>query len=91
MAIGAMKAIKDYGMRVPEDIAITGFDNLEISSLLEPSITTIDQPKYEMGQKAMMLLLKLIQGEKLSQKKYVMQDQLMIRQSCGIKVDCLEV
>jgi LacI family repressor for deo operon, udp, cdd, tsx, nupC, and nupG len=91
MAIGAIKAIKDNRMIVPDDIAITAFDNLEISSLLEPSLTTIDQPKYEMGKKAMILLLKLLNGENLNQKKYVMQDKLIIRESCGIKVNCLEV
>jgi LacI family repressor for deo operon, udp, cdd, tsx, nupC, and nupG len=91
MAIGAIKAVKDRGMRVPEDIAVTAFDNLKISSLLEPSITTIDQPKYEMGKKAMNLLLKLINGEKLTKKKYIMQDELIIRESCGSKSIFLKV
>ncbi|WP_074683408.1 LacI family DNA-binding transcriptional regulator [Priestia aryabhattai] len=91
MAIGAIKAIKDSGMRIPDDIAIVAFDNLKISSLLEPSITTIHQPKYEMGKKAMTLLLKLINGENLTKKKYIMQDELIIRESSRGENNCLKV
>lgn len=85
MAIGAIKAVKDSGMKVPEDIAVVGFDNLELSSIVEPTITTIDQPKYEIGKKAMNLLLKLINGEVLQQRKFVLKDELIIRESCGFK------
>lgn len=83
MAIGAIKAIKDSGMSVPGDIAVVGFDNLEISSILEPSITTINQPKYEIGKKAMLLLMSLMNGENLSKRKLVLQDELVVRESCG--------
>ncbi|MFC7392759.1 LacI family DNA-binding transcriptional regulator [Scopulibacillus cellulosilyticus] len=81
MAIGAIKAVKDSGLNVPEDIAVVGFDNLKMSSVYEPNITTINQPKYEIGQKAMDLLLKLINGETLQKKKFVLMDELIIRES----------
>jgi LacI family repressor for deo operon, udp, cdd, tsx, nupC, and nupG len=85
MAIGAIKAIKDSGLKVPEDVAVVGIDNLEISSIVEPHITTIDQPKYEIGKKAMELLVQLINGIKLENKKFVFRDKLIIRESCGSK------
>jgi LacI family transcriptional regulator, repressor for deo operon, udp, cdd, tsx, nupC, and nupG len=89
MAMGAIKAIKDYGMKVPDDIAVVGFDNLEISAVFEPGITTIQQPKYEIGEQAMDLLIKLINGVLLSKKKFVLQDELIVRESCGSKVTCV--
>ncbi|OIJ18101.1 LacI family transcriptional regulator [Anaerobacillus alkalidiazotrophicus] len=87
MAIGAIKAVKDSGLEVPKDIAIVGFDNIKMSSLYEPNITTIDQPKYEIGIKAMELLLKIINGESIQKKKFVLKDNLMIRESCGTNVN----
>ncbi|MFB9757500.1 LacI family DNA-binding transcriptional regulator [Ectobacillus funiculus] len=85
MAIGAIKAIKDKGLRVPEDIAVVGFDNIKMTSVFEPNITTIDQPKYEIGKKAMDLLLNLMNGETLQKKKFVLKDELIIRESSGFK------
>ncbi|WP_226527142.1 LacI family DNA-binding transcriptional regulator [Metabacillus niabensis] len=81
MAMGAIKAVKDSYLSVPEDVAIVGFDNIKMSSVIEPNLTTINQPKYEIGKKAMELLLKLINGESLQKKKFVMKDELIIRES----------
>lgn len=87
MAIGAVNAIKESGLNVPEDIAVVGFDNIEMASIFTPHLTTIDQPKYEIGTKAMELLLKLIRKETFSKKKYVLDNQLIVRQSCGAEID----
>jgi LacI family transcriptional regulator len=59
MAFGAIKAFTETGRRVPEDISIVGFDNVEISQMVQPSLTTIHQPKYEIGQAAAEVLLTL--------------------------------
>lgn len=83
MAIGAVKAVKASGKRVPEDVAVVGFDNIKISSIFEPSITTIDQPKYKIGIKAMDLLIKQINKKPLQKKQNVLSDKLIIRDSCG--------
>ncbi|WP_050182457.1 LacI family DNA-binding transcriptional regulator [Domibacillus robiginosus] len=83
MALGSIKAVKDHGLRVPEDIAIVGFDNLPMASFFSPYMTTIDQPKYEIGQKAADLLLRLLKGIFIKRKKIVMKDELIIRESCG--------
>ncbi|MGM0877304.1 MAG: LacI family DNA-binding transcriptional regulator [Bacillota bacterium] len=83
MAMGAIKAAKDSGLNVPDDLAVVGFDNIKMSSVHEPKLTTINQPKYEIGKKAMELLLKIINGETMHKKKIVLKDELIIRESCN--------
>jgi len=83
MAYGALKAAKDHGIEVPENLAIVGFDNLEISMIVDPPLTTIHQPRYEIGKKAMTLLLQLLSGTDMQQKKFIMKDTIVIRESCG--------
>jgi LacI family repressor for deo operon, udp, cdd, tsx, nupC, and nupG len=83
MAMGAIKAVKDSGLNVPKDLAVVGFDNIKMSSVHEPNLTTIDQPKYEIGKKAMEMLIKLINKESIHKKKIVMKDELIIRESCS--------
>ncbi|MBB5323509.1 LacI family repressor for deo operon, udp, cdd, tsx, nupC, and nupG [Anoxybacillus tepidamans] len=65
MAIGAIKAIKSKGLRVPDDISVVGFDDIQFASIYEPALTTISQPMFEIGKKAMELLIKLINKDQL--------------------------
>ncbi len=60
LAIGAIQAIKDAGLKCPEDVSIVGFDGIEISSLVSPSLTTIRQNTFRMGEVASDLLIKII-------------------------------
>ena len=85
MAMGAVKAVKAHGLRVPEDIGVVGFDNIQFSDIFEPSLTTVAQPFMEMGQRSMELLLKQINGETLTKKQHVLDTRLIIRDSCGHK------
>jgi DNA-binding LacI/PurR family transcriptional regulator len=62
-AMGAMRAIRARGLRVPEDVSVTGFDDLFFAEYLEPPLTTVRQPMRRMGQMAMENLLKLMSGE----------------------------
>jgi DNA-binding LacI/PurR family transcriptional regulator len=62
LAIGAIKACITAGLRVPEQMAVVGFDDVPIASIYEPSLTTVSQPRRELGEKAMALLLQRIQG-----------------------------
>jgi LacI family transcriptional regulator, repressor for deo operon, udp, cdd, tsx, nupC, and nupG len=82
MAIGAIKAIKSKGLRVPDDISIVGFDDIQFASIYEPALTTISQPMFEIGKKAMELLIKLINKDKLEKSQYILEDQLVIRETC---------
>jgi LacI family transcriptional regulator, repressor for deo operon, udp, cdd, tsx, nupC, and nupG len=83
MAVGAIKAAKAQGLNVPKDLAVIGFDDIKLASIFEPSITTIAQPMYQIGHRAMDMLIKLINGETLEKQQYVFQDKLFIRESCG--------
>ncbi|MED0714933.1 MULTISPECIES: LacI family DNA-binding transcriptional regulator [Aeribacillus] len=85
MAIGAIKAIKAKGLKVPDDISIVGFDDIKFASIFEPALTTVSQPMFEIGQKAMELLIKLIQKDKLEKTQYILEDQLVIRETCKEK------
>lgn len=62
LAIGAIKAFRRAGRRVPEDIAVVGFDNIPLSEIFEPSLTTIAQPMRELGAAATELLLERLAG-----------------------------
>lgn len=85
-AIGAIRAIKDYGLRVPEDVSVVGFDDLDISAFLDPPLTTVSQPLYEMGARAAQRLISLINGEKPDQPQMeLVQAKLVIRKSVKVR------
>jgi DNA-binding LacI/PurR family transcriptional regulator len=56
MAIGAMRAIRMFGLTIPDDISIIGFDNLETANFVTPRLTTVDYPKEELGRLAVRIL-----------------------------------
>jgi len=60
-AMGAMQAIKEAGLKIPQDIAVVGFSNWFFSALLDPPLTSVDQPGFEMGQEAAKLLIRHIE------------------------------
>lgn len=83
MAIGAIKALNDAGLRVPEDCAVVGFDDIEISAFWEPSLTTVRQPRKEIGRSAFGKLLKLMSKKPLNSMQDVLDYEIVIRESCG--------
>ena len=80
MAIGALKAFAQLQVQVPEDISIIGFDNIPFSDCTCPPLTTIAQPTYQMGQKAVETLLKVIDKKKI-QKSVELKTELIERDS----------
>lgn len=84
MAMGVIKAAKEHGFLVPRDLAVVGFDNIYFSSIFEPALTTVSQPLFKMGEKSMELLLSQIRREALRKKHYVLDTELIIRDSCGV-------
>lgn len=84
MAIGAMKGLKAKGLRIPQDISITGFDDLEVSRYVDPPLTTISQPAEKLGEKSAELLFQLIDDLAPSQTEYVLPVELVIRQSTAV-------
>ncbi|MBA5849985.1 LacI family DNA-binding transcriptional regulator [Clostridium sp. cel8] len=81
MAIGASKAILKRGLRIPEDISIIGFDDIEYAKYFHPSITTIRQPVEDMGEKSVDILFNIIKG-KSGNKHIVINTELIKRDSC---------
>lgn len=83
MAIGAIRALSDAGFKVPRDVAVAGFDDIELSSLFSPTLTTVRQPKYQIGVRAMEKLLDLISGKELLSWRDILSYELVIRESSG--------
>lgn len=87
LAIGIMKAIKEAGLNVPDDIAVAGFDDLKFSASLEIPLTTVAQPFRDIGEKAAKILLNKIEGANSQNiKKIVLKPKLIVRKSCGAHV-----
>lgn len=80
MAIGAMKAITDAGLKVPEDISVLGFDGLEIGRFLTPSLTSIEQPTKYMGEQTGSMLLAILRDDK-NAKHLVLETRFVEGQS----------
>ena len=85
LAMGAVMAIKEKGLKIPEDIAIVGFSNWFFGELMEPSLTTVDQPGFEMGREAARILIKQIELKEKNQEPVhetkVLKANLVIRNS----------
>ena len=79
LAIGAIKAFRRVGRRVPEDIAVIGFDDIPVARVFEPELTTIGQPVRELGAAAAELLLKRLSGAPTESRR--LQHALIVRAS----------
>jgi len=88
MALGAMEALRERGKRIPDDVVVTGFDNIEDGLWVPPSLTTIHQPVFEQGEKAIQLALDMIDGQKLEQVTRV-SSVPVYRGSCGCTSDSI--
>jgi DNA-binding LacI/PurR family transcriptional regulator len=87
-AMGAICAIRDAGLSIPEDVAIVGFDNVPLAAYTAPPLTTVDQPTKEQGREAAHLLLERIEGERARERREICLDcHLVIRQSTVNKVN----
>ncbi len=80
-AIGAIRALKDHGVRVPEDISVVGFDDLQAAAYHNPSLTTIRQPLRQMGAEAARILLERIRGKEAFPEALSILPELVIRES----------
>lgn len=87
-AMGAMQAIKAKGLKIPDDVAIVGFSNWQFSALMEPPLSSVDQPGFEMGQEAAKLLISQIDtkgkdksGKEIPSEIKVLKTRLIVRAS----------
>jgi DNA-binding LacI/PurR family transcriptional regulator len=87
-AIGALKVLNEYHLRVPEDVAVCGFDNLFPSTLVSPAITTVDVPAYELGASAVHELVRRIGDPECPPTTQVLGARIVIRASSRKNVPC---
>ena len=80
-AAAVIRAAKRFHLHVPRDILVVGFDNIELSSMTSPSITTVNQPKFQMGYTACEMLLELMEDPHGEMKSLLLDTELVIRES----------
>jgi LacI family transcriptional regulator len=85
MAQGAMRAAREADLSIPDDIAFVGFDDLPMATYSIPPLTTVHQPIYEFGEKAVEILIDLIENGIKPSRRVIMDTELVIRDSCGAK------
>ncbi len=81
MALGALSCAKRRGLKVPDDLSIIGFDNISLAQFCDPPLTTVAQPRYEIGREAMLLLLDQLHGQNVSSGSRLLDCELIIRGS----------
>ena len=84
VALGAMSAIRQAGLRIPDDIAVVGFDDIFLAAHTQPPLTTVRVPAYGLGWTAAEILISLIEGEE-EVSAVTLETELVIRDSCGAK------
>ncbi|MDO8685592.1 MAG: LacI family DNA-binding transcriptional regulator [Clostridiales bacterium] len=87
MALGAMKAIKEFGLNIPADISVVGFDNIFVSTMIEPTLTTINVPKYAMGAAAARIVIEAVEKPGWEPEVLTLQANLIVRQSTDLLGD----
>ncbi|WCE09850.1 LacI family DNA-binding transcriptional regulator [Pseudomonas sp. JBR1] len=84
MAIGALQILRRSGLRVPEDISLAGFDDIAFAAYTEPPLTTIAQPAEAFGQRAVAMLLEVLNGGTPAAREVVLPFELKVRGSTGV-------
>ncbi|RLC68777.1 MAG: LacI family transcriptional regulator [Chloroflexi bacterium] len=83
MAVGAMNAIRDRGLAVPDDVAIIGFDDIPLASYVRPTLSTLRQDFYGIGERLVRMLMALLRGEEMTEPQKILEPTLIIRESSG--------
>src|SRR6266567_2076482 len=86
-AIGVLYALAQHGIRVPQDVAVAGFDDIPVARHLHPQLTTVRQPIQKLGATAFDVLYALITGERRPEPEVVLPTSLVVRGSCGCQPD----
>jgi|SRR5450830_178154 len=81
MCIGALSAAHQAGVRVPQDMSLIGFDDIELARFASPALSTIAQPKHRMGVTAVDMVLERIQGGRVEARQVILQPELIVRNS----------
>ncbi|MBI9050627.1 MAG: substrate-binding domain-containing protein [Anaerolineaceae bacterium] len=83
--LGAIDALSEHGLRIPQDVAIMGFDDILDARACSPSLSTVRHPTFSLGYQAVITLLEYVRGERKGDARVVVSPRLIIRQSCGCR------
>lgn len=81
IAIGVIKALNSKNIKIPQEAAVVGFDNIDFSAVIEPSLTTVSQPGYELGVESVKSLMRKITGENNNPEKIILDYELIVRET----------
>jgi LacI family transcriptional regulator, galactose operon repressor len=81
LAVGAIVGAKERGLKIPEELSVAGFDDMEVSAFYDPPLTTVAVPAYEMGRMAAKILIENLRGESQRPQQYVLEAKLIVRGS----------
>ncbi len=87
VAIGAIEAARQANLRIPDDLAVVGFDDIPWSAYINPPLTTVRLPAYSLGWKAGYLLIQLLNQEEIEETTQLLETQLIVRESCGAQTN----
>jgi DNA-binding LacI/PurR family transcriptional regulator len=82
LAMGALAGAREKGLRVPEDVSLVCYDDIDFAAYCSPPLTTVRIPAYEMGQLAVKLLIDIIKGREIGPQRYTLETDLIVRASC---------
>ncbi len=88
MAIGAIRALHEAGLRVPDDVAVVGYDDIPAAAYSNPPLSTIRQPMWKVGEVATRLLIETIENPDAEKKEVLLKAEFVQRASCGSAVSC---
>ncbi len=81
IAIGTMRAAQARGLRIPDDLSVVGFDDVEHATIVTPQLTTVRQPLAEMGRTAVSLLVRLLEHQSFETLQFQLATRLVVRDS----------
>lgn len=85
--IGSVKAINELGLKIPEDISVVGYDDIDIAELLKVPLTTVHYPKYRSGVVATKRLIEMLRNKRKKSKRIILETSFVIRESCSKPLD----
>ena len=83
VALGALQAVRRSGRRVPDDLALVGFDDVPLAAFIDPPLTTVRLPAFGLGWGAAEMLHRLITGDELRVSQLILDTELIVRESSG--------
>lgn len=85
MAVGAIRALREHGLRVPEDVSVIGFDDMPLASYFDPPLTTMHQDTFRIGQAAAQLMLEELSEPKAPRQQISIPAELVLRKSTAAR------